>query len=165
MGLKFLQGVGLRGIGSVEFMRDPRDGKLKLIECNARFTLTTELIKASGIDLPLLTYSLLSGTASPPITSYRKNVYGIRTSSDILAFLEARRRGEMTLLQWLQSIAHVQHFLIFSWSDPMPALILTSRFLQKQMKKITRIFSFKQPRSTNDIDVVSHSPLKEGTTP
>jgi predicted ATP-grasp superfamily ATP-dependent carboligase len=164
MGLKFLQGVGLRGIGSVEFMRDPRDRKLKLIECNARFTLTTELIRTSGIDLPLLTYSLLAGTTPPPINGYRKNVYAIRTSSDILAFLEARRRGEMTLFQWLRSIAHIQHFLIFSWSDPMPALILTRRFLQKQMKKITKIFFTGKQKSNIEIDVAAHTPLKGGTT-
>ena len=35
-GLRLLQHVGLRGLGNVEFKRDPRDGELKLIEVNAR---------------------------------------------------------------------------------------------------------------------------------
>ena len=32
VGLRFFQGVGLRGIGNVEFKRDSRDGRIKLIE-------------------------------------------------------------------------------------------------------------------------------------
>ncbi len=34
VGLRFFQGIGLRGLGNVEFKRDERDGQLKLIECN-----------------------------------------------------------------------------------------------------------------------------------
>jgi hypothetical protein len=38
LSLKLFQWVGLRGLANAEFKRDERDGKLKLIECNARFT-------------------------------------------------------------------------------------------------------------------------------
>jgi D-aspartate ligase len=38
LGLRFFQGAGLRGVGNVEFKRDQRDGRFKLIECNHRFT-------------------------------------------------------------------------------------------------------------------------------
>ena len=50
-GLRFFQGVGLRGIGNVEFKRDGRDGRLKLIECNPRVTAADRLVQRAGLDL------------------------------------------------------------------------------------------------------------------
>ncbi len=50
VGLWLFQEIGLRGIGTAEFKRDARDGKLKLIECNPRFTLAIELLRYSGIE-------------------------------------------------------------------------------------------------------------------
>ena len=70
-GLRFLQAVGLRGLGNVEFKRDGRDGQLKLIECNARFTMSNELIRIAGIDLALFSYNRLLGRPTPPVDSYR----------------------------------------------------------------------------------------------
>src|SRR6185437_4458297 len=61
LGLRFFQAVGLRGLGNVEFKRDERDGRLKLIECNARFTEANCLVMASSLDLPLLVYNRLVG--------------------------------------------------------------------------------------------------------
>ena len=43
LGLAFSQRTGLRGMVYVEFKRDARDGRLKLIECNPRFTGANEL--------------------------------------------------------------------------------------------------------------------------
>ena len=51
LGLALFGHAGLRGVANVEFKRDPRDGRLKLIECNARFTAANGLLTASGIDL------------------------------------------------------------------------------------------------------------------
>ena len=69
LGLRFFQGVGLRGLANVEFKRDARDGRLKLIECNHRFTAPTGLLRAAGMDLPLFVYNRLTGRPLPAVTA------------------------------------------------------------------------------------------------
>jgi len=160
LGLKFFKGVGLRGIGNVEFMRDPRDNQLKLIECNARFTLTTELVRASGFDMALLAYNRMAGLPLPALRKYRQGIYAIRPMSDYLAFLESRRAGTMTTLEYLKSVFHVQHFLVFSWSDPKPALVRFPPFLKKQAERALSLLPFR--RKTTVVPFLHATSAKKG---
>jgi predicted ATP-grasp superfamily ATP-dependent carboligase len=122
LGLRFFQGVGLRGLGNVEFKRDPRDGKLKLIECNARFTLATDQVRRAGIDLPLLVYNRLTDRPLPPLNSFRDGIRLWYPSLDYRAFRLYRAAGELSTVAWLSSLAHRQHLPVFDWRDPMPSL-------------------------------------------
>jgi len=122
IGLRFFQGAGLRGIGNVEFKRDARDGRLKLIECNARFTAADRHLRLCGLDLPLFVYNRLVGRPLPPMQTLR---YGVRLwhpVQDTRAFLVQRRRGEMTARRWLRTLAHRQHFPVADPRDPMPTI-------------------------------------------
>src|SRR5438105_868251 len=47
LGNRLFRHVALRGLANVEFKRDVRDGTLKLIECNARFTASQALVTRS----------------------------------------------------------------------------------------------------------------------
>jgi D-aspartate ligase len=60
-GLRLLAAFGYRGISQVEFKRDPRDGRFKLMEINPRLYQWHGLAAACGIDLPRLAYSDLLG--------------------------------------------------------------------------------------------------------
>lgn len=159
IGLEFFQKIGLRGIGSIEFMRDPRDGQLKLIECNARFTLTTEHIRLSGVDLPLLAYNRLLGLPLPPVNHFRQRVYFIRALSDVLAFIDLRRNRKITFWQWLRSLMHVQHFLYFKWYDPAPVISRIFPFVEKQFSRLAQPDADRTlpPRPVTSVPL-SHSP-------
>jgi predicted ATP-grasp superfamily ATP-dependent carboligase len=122
IGLRFFQGVGLRGFGNVEFKRDRRDGQLKLIECNARFTMSTSQVRRAGIDLPLLAYNRLTGRPLPPLDSFRNGVRLWFPSLDFLSFRQYHAAGELSTMKWLSSLAHRQHLPVFDWRDPMPFL-------------------------------------------
>jgi len=118
-GLHFLRGVGLRGLFHVEFKRDPRDGQLKLLECNHRFTIETMF---AATDLPLLTYNRLLGRPLPPARPYKSGVHLWSPVPDVRAFLAYRRRGELTFGRWLLSLMHRQRFHAFRWDDPLPTI-------------------------------------------
>ena len=122
LGLRFFQSIGLRGIGNVEFKRDPRDGQLKLIECNHRFTAANELVRLAGVDLALFAYNRLVGRDGPPIDAYREGVRLWHPVEDLRAFLAYRSRGELSAGEWTRSLVHRQHFPVFSWRDPKPSL-------------------------------------------
>lgn len=51
---KLLTAVGWKGVAMVEFKRDSRDGKAKLMEINGRFWGSLQLAVSSGVDFPAL---------------------------------------------------------------------------------------------------------------
>jgi len=123
LGLRFFQGIGLRGPACVEFKRDARDGRLVLIESNPRFTAGHEIVRHAGIDLALLAYNRLTARPAPPLNDYREGARMWHPVEDARAFLVLRRRGELSWRQWLGSVMHRQHFPLLSWGDPGPSLL------------------------------------------
>jgi D-aspartate ligase len=141
LGLKFFQGIGLRGYACVEFKRDPRDGKLKLIECNHRLTEPNELLIRSGLDVPSLIYNRLTGLPLPKLDTYRRNVTLIKPWEDLLACRQLRKRKELTYRTWLRSVMRPHCFLYFSWRDPFPLLSQFLWYWRRQISKIRRVLS------------------------
>lgn len=69
---KLLSAVGWQGVAMVEFKRDVRDGKAKLMEINGRFWGTLQLAVASGVDFPGLYLDFLfGGKPSHAFRNYR----------------------------------------------------------------------------------------------
>jgi D-aspartate ligase len=64
--LRLLQAFDYRGISQVEFKRDPRDGRFKLMEINARLWQWHGLAAACGVDIPRIAYEDLVGHAPAP---------------------------------------------------------------------------------------------------
>ncbi len=135
LGLQLFRQVGLRGLANVEFKRDDRDGQLKLIEVNARFTAATCLLTASGFDLGLFVYNRLTGRPQRSLENYRKGMRLWYPREDYHAFRELNKRGEITLWQWLASIARPQVLPYFSWRDPGPTLAQESRRLRASLAR------------------------------
>lgn len=133
LGLRLCHSVGLLGIGNVEFKRDARDGKLKLIECNARFTAANQLLTASGYDLGLFVYNRLVGRPQVPLTpwAYRTGLHMWSPINDARAFIALRASGRLTASAWLSGLAHRQVLPLFAWSDPLPLLVASTRLVRR----------------------------------
>jgi D-aspartate ligase len=130
--------VGLRGLANVEFKRDVRDGKLKLIECNARFTASDCLVARSGINLAAFVYCRLTGRDLPDMSDYAVGMRLWDPVRDFQAGLALRKAGQMTLRQWAASVCHRQTFPYFRWNDPMPALARLTLPLRKRIGLASR---------------------------
>jgi predicted ATP-grasp superfamily ATP-dependent carboligase len=135
LSLRLFQQAGLRGVANAEFKRDARDGALKLIECNARFTAANGLVAESGFDLGRFVYDRVTGRKPAELTVYRDNMRLWYPVEDFLAFLQLRRRGELTLRQWLASIMHRKSLPIFRWTDPLPSLVGRGRHAARCLGK------------------------------
>ncbi len=119
--LKLFRHVGLQGLANAEFKYDDRDGQLKLMECNARFTAGNSLVARAGFDLGNFVYNRIVGISQPPLTDFQTGLRLWDPLRDWRAFLELRKRGELTFLQWLASVMHWSSFSYFSWRDPLPS--------------------------------------------
>lgn len=68
--ISLLGKLNWRGVAEAEWMRDPRDGRLKLMEINPRYWNSLHLAIQSGIDFPFLHYRLSRGEKVGPIHTY-----------------------------------------------------------------------------------------------
>ena len=136
IGLRFFQGVGLRGLGNVEFKRDARDGQLKLIECNSRFTAADRHLWLCGLDLPLFVYNRLTGRALPAMDTRRYDVHFWHPLQDARTFATAHREGALSTRVWLRSLAHRQHFPVADVRDPMPTIGFHASLLAARVSRL-----------------------------
>lgn len=121
-GLRFLQGAGVRGLANVEVKRDANDGRLKLVECNHRFTAINELLRIAGADLALFTYAQVAGQRPPTVDSLKEGVRFWLPLKDARSAVRLRMDGELGFAAWIRSIAHRQHTPLFEWRDPGPSV-------------------------------------------
>lgn len=136
LGLRFFRRINFRGLGNIEFKRDQRDGKLKVIEVNARFTASDCLIAKSGVNLPLLTYNRLNGQRPQPALDYEKSLVLCRPVQDACAAWGLRKTGELRLSNWIADLRRINQFPFFDWRDPMPALFACRRRAKKLRAKL-----------------------------
>jgi D-aspartate ligase len=110
--LTLLRSFGYRGVSQVEFKRDPRDGRYKLMEINARLWQWHGLAAACGIDLPLIAYRDLTGDSLPDA---HMNGHGKRWAITLLP-------GESPAPQRPPYVDAV-----FALDDPKPGLVHLAR--------------------------------------
>ena len=101
---KFLKGINFRGLANPEFKRDTRDGKLKVIEVNIRFTAVHELLVHSGLPLDLMVYCHLTEAAAARVQGLRAVHAHVGAGEGLQGVSAARSRGELTFAGWLRSI-------------------------------------------------------------
>jgi D-aspartate ligase len=117
--LRLLEGFGYFGLSQVEFKRDPRDGKFKLMEINPRLWQWHGLAAACGIDLPRIAYADLVGEPPPAATM---NGEGKRWAITLLP-------GERPALQRPPYVDAV-----FARDDPKPAAVHLARVVRSALR-------------------------------
>src|SRR5690606_27731124 len=116
-----------------EFKYDERDGQLKLIECNARFTAANCLVAESGFDLARFVYNRLVGLPQEPLTTYRSGLRLWYPIEDFRAYRVLHARGELSFPRWVRSLLHWQKFPFFAWEDPAPSFVDLYRRARKKL--------------------------------
>jgi predicted ATP-grasp superfamily ATP-dependent carboligase len=120
-GLALLRALGFHGISQVEVMRDPRDGRYKLLEVNPRLWQWHSLAAACGVDLPYIAYRDLVGDPLPPA---RMHGDGKRWAITLMA-------GKPLALERPPYVDAV-----FSRDDPKPALVQLGRFAHRGVRRL-----------------------------
>ncbi len=139
LGLRFFTGVGLRGVGNVEFKRDSRDGQLKIIECNPRFTAADKLVQRAGIDMATLSYRRALGQPVDPLPSaYRTGVRQWHPVEDFQAFRAYRAAGQLSTGAWLASVARPMLLPMLDPRDPRPSVVYAAAFARRVGRYVRR---------------------------
>ncbi len=122
LGLRYFHGSGFRGFGYIEFKRDVRDGKPKMIELNARFSAQIIHSTDCGMNFPLIQYLDLAGRAPAPQTTYKTGVTWLSSVGDARSGLAHMQAGQLSPWAWLRSWARARSFAVLALDDPKPFL-------------------------------------------
>jgi predicted ATP-grasp superfamily ATP-dependent carboligase len=121
-GLRLLRELGYHGVSQVEFKRDHRDGKYKLMEVNARHWLWHGLAPASGVNLTLASYADAIGMPfqAPRQKDGRKWVLTLKEGVDSL---NEMRHGQQRPGPWLRSLRGIRVDGVMACDDPLPGAV------------------------------------------
>ena len=147
MGERFFRHIDFKGLGNIEFKRDLRDGKLKVIECNARFTAAQELLVQSGMDISLMIYRQLTGQPVKKMEGYTDHLRLLEPVMDFHAFRQLHAMGELTLLQWLKSLMHKQVFSYYRRDDLKPVIALLATMVRSRLEYLATSLFGKNPKA------------------
>ncbi len=135
---KLLNGSGYHGPAGIEFKKDERDGRFKIIEINTRFGLWDIMGLKSGIDLYDIAFKDLIDQEYITVTpDERKTHYWLSLSRDIPVFNLYRKEGLITTWQWLKSILSFPYYADVYLTEPG---VLANLFLKKLYRKVMKGF-------------------------
>ncbi|RME44911.1 MAG: hypothetical protein D6796_11165 [Caldilineae bacterium] len=134
--LRLLRSVKYQGLGGLEFKRDARDGQYKLVEFNVRFGMWDGLAVRCGIDTPYIAYCDALGLPVEPQRRYREGVIWIDWQRDVRAFRMYRRRGQLTLRRWLQSLRGEKMWAIYDREDWKPGIAFSYHLLKLFLRRL-----------------------------
>lgn len=133
-GLRLLQELHFYGVSQVEFKRDPRDGRFKLMEVNARHWLWHSLAAACGVNLTLASYADAVGLPfiAPQQIEGRKWVL---LTKDVFDSAREIRRGELGLFPWLRTLHNTRADGLMALDDPLPGLVSVGRIVSRTARR------------------------------
>ena len=143
--LNLYKELGYKGLGSVEYKLDERDGKLKITEPTVgRPNLQNGLAQVNGINLIHLYYCSLTNSPLPKINKNKRPVKWIRELADIKSAYLYWKHKKLSLTKWLKSYSGKKECVIFAKDDPItfinyifkvPFTILKQKLFKNYTKK------------------------------
>ena len=125
LGTNPLKAINYYGLSEVEFKKDPRDGKFKLLEINARTWLWHSLAIRCGVDFPYLLYKDMIEEEIISVTSFRENVKFVHIYTDLGVVIKEVLKGDMKLRDYVSSLKGEKEFAVLSLDDPLPFIVET----------------------------------------
>lgn len=118
---RFLKAINYYGAVEVEFKRDFRDGKFKLLDVNARIWGFHSLGAAAGVDFPYLLFADQLGQATSQSRG-KPGVGWVRLVTDVPTALSGVIRGHGTVGSWIGSLRRARVESVFAKDDPFPSI-------------------------------------------
>ncbi len=140
LSVKLFQTLNYRGIGCVEFKRDPRSGVPKLIEINTRAVRTSMLAIAAGVDFPWIAYQDCTGIGpARPALGGKVPVRWVHLQDEIWAAGRLILSGELSFAEWAKGFLGKPLVVAeFSWDDPWPGLLYWAQAPVQLAKMVRR---------------------------
>jgi predicted ATP-grasp superfamily ATP-dependent carboligase len=164
--VKLFSGLAYRGLAYLEMKRDARTGELWIVEPNVgRPTGRSAIAEAGGVELVMTAYCDAAGL---PLPRARQQHYGdakwVDLRRDLQAAMVARRRGTLTLREWLSWVRGPKAHAIWSRRDPAPFVVDVTRAVGTGARLVGR----RRPDTSRTLDGQRRTtvapPIEEGVS-
>jgi predicted ATP-grasp superfamily ATP-dependent carboligase len=123
VGHRLLRAAGYTGLAHVELVRDPRDGKLKLLEVNTRPPIWAGIAMGPELGLARIAYDDLTGAEPGPERTLADDVTWLYLAKDVWVSAQMARRRELHPREFLRHYVRGKKVrAVFAADDPRPAL-------------------------------------------
>ncbi|HYR90298.1 MAG TPA: ATP-grasp domain-containing protein [Terriglobia bacterium] len=129
-----LQAMRFTGLVEVEFKRDSRDGRYKLLDVNPRMWGWHTLGRRAGVDFPYLLWQFMHREPAREMRG-RAGVRWMRMATDLPAALVEMQRGHLSPYAYLESLRGPVESAIFATDDPLPALLEVPLFAYQALRR------------------------------
>ncbi|MDX9956442.1 MAG: ATP-grasp domain-containing protein [Anaerolineae bacterium] len=138
--LEFLSKIGFRGICGAEFKRDPRDGRLKIIEINPRPTLWFQATHDAGCRILEAAWRDMAGQKQIAEVIPRADLLWRYLFKDMASAQFYRRQHDFIFPA--PDVSGAERCMVKSWPvfdirDPLPALVEPFEFARKALERRT----------------------------
>jgi D-aspartate ligase len=117
---RFLKAINYYGLAEVEFKQDPRDGKFKLLDVNARTWGFHSIGVPAGVDFPYLLYADQVGEPVDRCRG-RAGVGWLRAVTDVPTAALDLWSGELEMHSYWKSLRNTRTESVFCLRDPLPS--------------------------------------------
>jgi D-aspartate ligase len=118
---RFLKAIEYYGLVEIEFKQDPRDGKFKLLDVNARAWGFHALGFAAEVDFPYLLFADQMGESLPRCRA-QAGIGWLRLLTDVPVALSDLLQGHLSWRSYFRSLKRTQIESVFCKEDPLPSL-------------------------------------------
>jgi predicted ATP-grasp superfamily ATP-dependent carboligase len=135
---KIMDNSGYHGPAGIEFKKDNKDGKLKLIEINTRFGLWDVMGTKLGVNLFEIAYNDLTGNDKRIfIPDENITYYWMSIANDISVIGQYRKEGLLTWRQWIRCFFKKNHIADLYMDEPK---MMYHMYVDRIIRKIRRGF-------------------------
>ena len=113
----FLREIEYAGLCELELKRDSRDGQLKLIEANPRYSVTSDAAPPAGVDIGWLHYLDLIGVDVQPVQQNSAHYRHIVLLRDFKTFRSYLKAGLLSWGEFFRSYRRPVYFFDLDWRD------------------------------------------------
>lgn len=142
IGQPFLENIGYRGFGEIEFKKHAKTGEYYLIEINTRTTNFNTLIDKVGINMPYLAYKDLTVGLSEEDYKYLNvdtNTAFIYGKEDLNALIQYSKTNQLNFIKGFSEIFKKKLApAIWDIKDIKPWISYNTTLLGRLLRKITR---------------------------
>jgi predicted ATP-grasp superfamily ATP-dependent carboligase len=121
-GRRVIEGMGYTGIVEIEFKRDARDGRLKLLDINPRVWGWHTLGARAGVDFPYLEWCMRHGDSVPEAHA-PPGFRWIRMLTDLPPVAREVLGGRLSLPAYLASLKGPLEHATLNRDDPLPGIL------------------------------------------
>jgi D-aspartate ligase len=143
LGIKLLKGMEWYAYGDIDFISDPRDGLVKIMEVNPRLSAPVKICFEAGVDIADMLVRFAMGTEISAVYDYAENIFLRHDGLDLLWLLTSKDRFH-TSPSWFRFFGNTVRYQVMSADDPWPAFAYFLANVRDLFSKEARRYKYQR---------------------